>query len=220
MKYRSVFDIIGPVMIGPSSSHTAGAARIGRAARDLFGRTPEEIDIHFYGSFMSTFKGHGTDVAMVGGVLGYETFDDRIKTSLETAEKEGVKVVIHEEVSEPEHPNTARLRLKSGDEELELTGISIGGGKIEITELNGFPLHLTGEHPAVVLLHDDRYGAIASATAILAKEKINIGRMEVSRKAEGAQALMIIEVDQNLTDPVMEELQEADHISRAARISE
>ncbi|SIS37780.1 L-serine ammonia-lyase, iron-sulfur-dependent subunit beta [Salimicrobium flavidum] len=220
MKYRSVFDIIGPVMIGPSSSHTAGAARIGRAARNLFGEKPEHVDIHFYGSFKSTYKGHGTDVAIVGGILDYDTFDDRIKTSLETAETEGIQVTIHEEPSTPDHPNTARVLLKTGENELELTGISIGGGKVEITELNGFPLRLSGNHPAIVLLHNDRYGAIASATAVLAEARINIGRMEVSRKAEGAQALMVIEVDQNISDEVMKQLEGAEHITQVARISD
>lgn len=220
MKYRSVFDIIGPVMIGPSSSHTAGAARIGSAARNLFGEKPDRVDIHFYGSFKSTYKGHGTDVAIVGGILGYDTFDERIRTSLAAAEDEGVQVFIHEEEAEPEHPNTARVHLLRGENELELTGVSIGGGKVEIMELNGFALRLSGNHPAIVLLHNDRYGAIASATAILAKARINIGRMEVSRKAEGAQALMVIEVDQNIPDEVMTELEGADHITQVARISD
>ncbi|WP_347860629.1 L-serine ammonia-lyase, iron-sulfur-dependent subunit beta [Salimicrobium sp. PL1-032A] len=220
MKYRSVFDIIGPVMIGPSSSHTAGAARIGRAARHLFGKQPSHVDIYLYGSFKSTYKGHGTDVAIVGGILDYDTFDDRIRQSLIKAEEEGISVVLHEEEKEMDHPNTAKVRIRDGEDELEITGISIGGGKVEITELNGFPLRLSGNHPAIVLLHHDRFGAIASATGILAKEKINIGRMEVSRTAAGEAAMMVIEVDQNIPDTVMQQLQVADHITQAARISD
>ncbi len=220
MKYRSVFDIIGPVMIGPSSSHTAGAARIGRAARHLFGREPKYAHIHLYGSFARTYKGHGTDVAIVGGLLDYDTDDTRIGKALETARAGGMKVRFHEEDAHTDHPNTARLKIGDEDGELELVGISIGGGKAEITELNGFELRLSGNHPAILLIHNDRYGAIASSTAILAKNQINIGRMEMSRKAEGEQALMVIEVDQNVEDSVLNELERADHIIQVAKISD
>ena len=141
MKYRSVFDIIGPVMVGPSSSHTAGAARIGLMAGKLFGETPTVIHITFYGSFADTYRGHGTDVAIIGGVLGYDTFDDRIPQSIDIAKSKGIK--IHFETSEAltDHPNTARVHLTNGVEEFELVGISIGGGTIEITELNGCLLY-------------------------------------------------------------------------------
>ncbi|MBA2174153.1 L-serine ammonia-lyase, iron-sulfur-dependent, subunit beta [Halobacillus locisalis] len=220
MKYRSVFDIIGPVMIGPSSSHTAGAARIGRAARHLFGREPKYAHVHLYGSFAKTYKGHGTDVAIIGGLLDYETDDTRISGALKTARANGMKVRFHEEDAVTDHPNTARLKIGDDDGELELVGISIGGGKAEITELNGFELNLSGEHPAILLIHNDRFGAIASSTTILAKHEINIGRMEVSRKAQGEQALMVIEVDQNIEDSVLNELERADHIIQVAKISD
>ncbi|MBN9652808.1 L-serine ammonia-lyase, iron-sulfur-dependent subunit beta [Halobacillus sp. GSS1] len=220
MKYRSVFDIIGPVMIGPSSSHTAGAARIGRAARHLFGREPKYAHIHLYGSFAKTYKGHGTDVAIIGGLLDYDTYDERISQSLVTARKNGMKIRFHEEDAHTDHPNTAKVKIGDDDGELELVGISIGGGKAEITELNGFELRLSGSHPAILLIHNDRYGAIASATAILARNEINIGRMEVSRKAQGEQALMVIEVDQNIDDAILGELERADHITQVAKISD
>ncbi|UOQ43092.1 L-serine ammonia-lyase, iron-sulfur-dependent subunit beta [Halobacillus salinarum] len=220
MKYRSVFDIIGPVMIGPSSSHTAGAARIGRAARHLFGREPNYAHIHLYGSFAKTYKGHGTDVAIVGGLLDYDTDDPRISEALKKARAGGMKVRFHEEDAHTDHPNTARIKIGDDDGELELVGISIGGGKAEITELNGFELRLSGSHPAILLIHNDRFGAIASSTAILAKHQINIGRMEMSRKAEGEQALMVIEVDQNVGDSLLSELERADHIIQVAKISD
>ncbi|UOQ93184.1 L-serine ammonia-lyase, iron-sulfur-dependent subunit beta [Halobacillus shinanisalinarum] len=220
MKYRSVFDIIGPVMIGPSSSHTAGAARIGRAARHLFGREPNYANIHLYGSFAQTYKGHGTDVAIIGGLLDYDTDDTRIGTALETARNHGMNVQFFEEDAVTDHPNTARIKIGDENDELELVGISIGGGKAEITELNGFELRLSGSHPAILLIHNDRYGAIASATTILASHEINIGRMEVSRKGEGEQALMVIEVDQNVDDSLLSELERADHITQVARISD
>lgn len=218
MKYRSVFDIIGPVMIGPSSSHTAGAARIGRVARSLFGRQPKWASISFYGSFAKTYKGHGTDVAIVGGLLDFDTFDERIKTSLSIADSLSMKVEFIEEEAITDHPNTAKVRIGDEQGELELVGISIGGGKIEITELNGFELRLSGNHPALLVVHNDRYGAIAGVANVLAKFAINIGHMEVSRKEKGKQALMTIEVDQNIDDAVINELTALPHITQVTKI--
>ncbi|MCT2538008.1 L-serine ammonia-lyase, iron-sulfur-dependent subunit beta [Aquibacillus koreensis] len=220
MKYKSVFDIIGPVMIGPSSSHTAGAARIGRAARTLFGRQPEWVEIYLYGSFAKTYRGHGTDVAIIGGILDYDTDDTRIQNSLITAKEKGIKVRFHEDEASTEHPNTARVKIGDKEGNMELVGISIGGGKVEITELNGFELHLSGNHPAILVMHNDRFGAIASITQILAKHEVNIGRMEVSRKDVGKEAIMIIEIDQNIDEHVEEELKRADHILQIAKIVE
>ena len=218
MKFRSVFDIIGPVMIGPSSSHTAGAARIGRVARNLFDREPKWAHISFYGSFAKTYKGHGTDVAIVGGLLDFDTFDERIKESLELARKKKMKITFREEEAVPEHPNTAKITVGDDDGELELVGISIGGGKIEIVELNGFKLRLSGHNPAILVVHDDRFGAIANVSNILAKHQINIGQMEVSRKEKGQMALMTIEVDQNLEDHVIAEITALPNITQVARI--
>ncbi|MGD6775411.1 L-serine ammonia-lyase, iron-sulfur-dependent subunit beta [Sutcliffiella horikoshii] len=218
MKYKSVFDIIGPIMIGPSSSHTAGAARIGRVARSLFGRQPKWANISFYGSFAKTYKGHGTDVAIVGGLLDFDTFDERIKTSLQIADSLGVSVSFHEEDAITDHPNTAKVVIGDDDGELELVGISIGGGKIEITELNGFVLKLSGNHPALLVVHDDRYGAIAGVANVLAKFAINIGHMEVSRKEKGQKALMTIEVDQNIDEAVIQELSALPNITQVTKI--
>ncbi|MFC0271255.1 L-serine ammonia-lyase, iron-sulfur-dependent subunit beta [Metabacillus herbersteinensis] len=220
MKYRSVFDIIGPVMIGPSSSHTAGAARIGRVARSLFGRQPKWATISFYGSFAKTYKGHGTDVATVGGLLDYDTFDERIKSSLQIAKKLGMKITFIEEDAITDHPNTARLIIGDDQGQLELVGISIGGGKIEITELNGFELKLSGNHPAILVVHNDRYGAIAAVANILAKHAINIGHMDVSRKEKGQLALMTIEVDQNMDQQVIDELKTLPNILQVTKIAE
>lgn len=169
MKYRSVFDIIGPVMIGPSSSHTAGAARIGRVARSVFGREPKQIIVSLYGSFAETYKGHGTDVAIIGGLLDFDTFDERIKDSIRLAEEKGIAIEFREEEAVPKHPNTARILISDDEGSLELAGISIGGGKIEIIELNGFELRLSGNHPAILVVHNDRYGTIAGVANVLAK---------------------------------------------------
>ncbi|WP_284037539.1 L-serine ammonia-lyase, iron-sulfur-dependent subunit beta [Neobacillus sp. 114] len=218
MKYRSVFDIIGPVMIGPSSSHTAGAARIGRVARSLFGREPKWANISLYGSFAQTYKGHGTDVAIVGGLLDFDTDDKRIINAIEIAEEHGMKIRFIEEDAVTDHPNTARIIIGDHNGELELVGISIGGGKIEIIELNGFELKLSGNHPAILVVHNDRFGAIASVANTLAKYEINIGHMEVSRKEVGKMALMTIEVDQNIDDTLIEELEQLPNILKVTKI--
>lgn len=218
MKYQSVFDIIGPVMVGPSSSHTAGAARIGRAARLIFGLQPTWATVHLYGSFAKTYRGHGTDLAIAGGLLGYDTDDDRIRFALETAEKHNMKIEFIEDTAATEHPNTARIKLGTDDSSMELVGISIGGGKVEITELNGFELRMSGNKPAILIMHNDRFGAIASVTQILAQHEINIAHMEVSRKDVGKDALMVIETDQNVEDDVMQVLEKASHINRVSRL--
>ncbi|MFD1735777.1 L-serine ammonia-lyase, iron-sulfur-dependent subunit beta [Bacillus salitolerans] len=218
MKYRSVFDIIGPIMIGPSSSHTAGAARIGRVARNLFGREPKWINVSFYGSFAKTYKGHGTDVAIIGGVLDFDTFDERIISAIKIAEEKGITITFQEEEAITDHPNTARVKIGDDQGEIELVGISIGGGKIEITELNGFELKLSGSNPAILVIHNDRYGAIASVSNVLAKHEINIGHMEVSRKEKGQLALMTIEVDQPIDQKVIEELMTLPNILQVTKI--
>jgi L-serine dehydratase len=218
VKYKSVFDIIGPIMIGPSSSHTAGAARIGRVARELFGREPKWANVYLYGSFAKTYKGHGTDVAIVGGLLDFDTFDERIKDSLNIANQKGMKIEFFEEDAITEHPNTARIHLGDDQGDLELVGISIGGGKIEIIELNGFELKLSGHHPAILVVHNDRFGTIANVSNILAKYEINIGHMEVSRKEKGKIALMVIEVDQNIDQHVIDEIIKLPNILQVTKI--
>ncbi|MFC4076444.1 L-serine ammonia-lyase, iron-sulfur-dependent subunit beta [Salinithrix halophila] len=219
MKYRSVFDIIGPVMIGPSSSHTAGAARIGRAARSLFGRKPDRVTVTFYGSFAKTYRGHGTDIAIIGGVLGFDTSDERIVRSLEIAEREGTVVTFVESEEVPDHPNTARLLLEDGEGSTEMVGISIGGGKMEVVELDGFELRLSGSSPALLIKHHDRYGAIAKVATVLADHHINVGYMQVSRKEKGSQALMIIETDQAVGGNVQQEIEELGEVTGVTVLS-
>jgi len=218
MKYRTVFDIIGPIMIGPSSSHTAGAAKIGRVARLLFGRQPKWAKVSFYGSFAQTYQGHGTDVAIIGGILDFDTFDERIPSSLSIAEEIGMNISFIEEKANVDHPNTARIVIGDEVDQLELVGISIGGGKIEIIELNGFQLKLSGNHPALLILHQDRSGTIAAVANILAELSINIGHMEVARKEKGQMAMMTIEVDHNLDNDVLKRLMKLPNIIQATKI--
>ncbi|RJG23991.1 L-serine ammonia-lyase, iron-sulfur-dependent subunit beta [Paenibacillus thiaminolyticus] len=214
MKYRSVYDIIGPIMVGPSSSHTAGAASIGRLARSIFGRQPSHVELALYGSFAETYKGHATDVALIAGLLGFDTDDPRLPESDRYAEEAGVEVVITTMEAVPDHPNTARLRMKDGQEEMEVVGISIGGGKVEIIELNGFELQLSGHHPAILVVNHDRHGVVGSVTSILSKEQVNIANMKVSRREKGELALMVIEIDERLDDRIIEEIRALSGVNR------
>lgn len=218
MKFNSVFDIIGPVMIGPSSSHTAGAARIGKAARTLFGKQPKWAKIYLYESFAKTYKGHGTDFAITGGLLNFETDDPRMSDAFDIAHDHGMSIQFFEDSAKVDHPNTVRIVIGDDRANIELVGVSIGGGKVEITELNGFSLRLSGNHPAILVVHNDRSGAIASVTKILAKHGLNIGHMEVNRKDVGKEALMVIEVDENIESHVIHELKNADHIIQVTKI--
>ena len=153
MKYRSVFDIIGPVMVGPSSSHTAGAVRIGLFTRYIFGRQPEDVKITLYGSFKETYKGHGTDIALIGGLLGYNTSDKRIRTSMDDAKLAGMEFEFIESEIEHIHPNTAKIEVQAGRYSLDLIGKSIGGGKMVIFELLGFDVNLSGDFPTYFIFY-------------------------------------------------------------------
>lgn len=212
MKYKSVFDIIGPTMVGPSSSHTAGAVRIGLVARDLFGKTPQQADIYLYGSFMETYRGHGTDVALVGGLLGYDTDDDRITTSLQTAEEEGMKVNFIEMAEERSHPNTAIINMRDGDKEISVEGVSIGGGKIEVIAINGFNIAISGNYPALLVFHKDTFGTIGRVANILGDSSINVGSMQVARKEKGDEALMTCELDDAINDEIIERIKNVDGV--------
>lgn len=202
MRFKDVFSIIGPAMVGPSSSHTAGAVRLGRTARQLFGAAPENAEIVFYGSFAETYEGHGTDLAIVGGLLDYDTDDPRIPQAIADAQKMGMDIIFKKGKIQSNHPNTAKITLKTTDLQLTLTGSSIGGGNIEISNVNGFDVEFTSMYPTLVMLHDDRPGMIADVTHILKREEMNIGHMDVDRKGRHREAMTVIEVD----SPILEEL--------------
>lgn len=220
MKYRSVFDIIGPIMVGPSSSHTAGPVRIGQIARKLFGKEPKSIIVRLYGSFAETYKGHASDVAVIGGILDYSTDDPRIPDSLEYAKEKSLEVTFIREDAVPIHPNTLKLTISDDNETMDITGISIGGGLVQITEIDGFPLRLSGENPAMMIFHKDIYGTIACVAGILAKNEINISGMEVSRREKGNIALMAIETDSKVPEIVAHEIAARDNILRVIQLNE
>jgi L-serine dehydratase len=196
-RVRSVFEVIGPVMIGPSSSHTAGAVRLGRLARAVFGEQPALVDIVLHGSFASTGHGHGTDLALIAGLLGYAPDDERIRTSDIEARSAGMDVSFREEDLGEVHPNTARIAMTSaGGRTSVVQGSSIGGADVVLTRIDDFDVAITGELPVLVVEHHDQPGVIASVSAVLAEHGVNIASMEVSRERRGARALMVIETDQ------------------------
>jgi len=193
---RSVFDVIGPVMIGPSSSHTAGAVRLGRLARAVFGEQPARAHITLHGSFASTWRGHGTDLALVAGLLGFAPDDVRIRIADEEARRAGLDVSFSEADLGEVHPNTARLELSSADgHTVTVQGSSVGGADVVLTAIDDFDVNITGELPVLVVEHRDQPGVIASVSAVLARYGVNIASMEVSRERRGARALMVIETD-------------------------
>ncbi len=198
-----IFDIIGPVMIGPSSSHTAGAVRIGKIARKILGFPPVLADIGLAGSFALTYKGHGTDKALVAGILGMNPDDERIRTSLDLARERGLKFSFREVKIPRAHPNTVVIHL-AGDngDECTVQGASIGGGNILINRLNGIDTAFSGQRDTLIIPHNDAPGTIASVTALLADSGINIGNFRLNRPNKGYQAVMTIEIDGTF-NPVM-----------------
>ncbi|WP_099204071.1 L-serine ammonia-lyase, iron-sulfur-dependent subunit beta [Scatolibacter rhodanostii] len=203
----NVFDIIGPVMIGPSSSHTAGAVRLGLITHCLLGKKAIEAKITLYGSFAKTYKGHGTDKALTAGIMGMETDDVNIRHAIELAKQNGLSVTLDVSENAALHPNTARICLVAEDgTSVELLGSSIGGGSIEVTEVNYMPVFLTGEQTTLIVLHQDKPGVIAQVADFLAEEGANIASFYLSRQKKGGESVMTIEVDgtvnQNLNDKI------------------
>lgn len=199
-------------MVGPSSSHTAGAVRIGQIARNIFASDFEKADIYFYGSFAQTYNGHATDVAIVGGLLGFETDDENIPNSLQIAKDLNKQINIIPQNAHAIHPNTVKIILHANDVSFSIIGISVGGGSVQIVQINGFDLKLSGENPAILIFHQDAFGTIASISSLLAKEQINVSHMEVSRTQKGQTALMIIETDEIVGADLIRELNKQEHI--------
>ena len=195
----SVFDMIGPIMIGPSSSHTAGVVRIARAAIRVLGGLPEEADITFYNSFARTYEGHGSDRAILGGLMDFKTDDPRIKTALELASEKGLKYKFKSiGNSSIHHPNTIKLILKKGEKSVEVVGESLGGGVINIAEVDGFTANFSAQMHTLIIKAEDISGAIAFISSVIAQEKANIATMSVSRKGKNDMACHVIEMDSGI----------------------
>lgn len=202
----SVFDILGPVMIGPSSSHTAGAVNLGRIMRQVFGRDPEEIRITLYGSFAATYKGHGTDRALVAGILGFLPHSLEVKDALDLAARKGISVHFQLEKESCHHPNTARILLTGKGSQTEIVGVSEGGGVVSVKEIDGFGVDVSGAYNTILCSYPDQVGMVARITQILAEENINIAFMRVSRSGRKANALMVVEADDDVGESVLNKI--------------
>ena len=206
----NIFDIIGPVRIGPSSSHTAGACRLGLLARGILGQRPAKAEIILHGSFAHTYKGHGTDRALIAGLMGWQPDDARIPDALRIAAEEGMDFSFTPgDLGSMAHPNSVLFRLT--DEKgntCEVVGASIGGGQIMVTNVDGFPVELTGVLPALFVPHRDEPGVIALVSTILATKQINIASMRVFREGKGETASMIIECDQAVSPAIIAHLEQ------------
>ncbi len=194
-----VFQIIGPVMIGPSSSHTAGAVRIGRVAYALLGTAPVRATLELHQSFARTCRGHGTDKALIAGLLGYAPDDPRIRDSLRFAAERGLAWQFSEVDLQDAHPNSVRITAVGGDGgSVRLVACSVGGGRIRINNVDDLPVDFSGDYPTILLLHQDRLGLIAEVTRILAGQQVNIANMQVFRSRRLGQVATFIETDQKI----------------------
>ena len=203
----SLLDIIGPVMVGPSSSHTAGACRLGLLGRGLLGGTPQRALLELHGSFARTGEGHGTDKALVAGLLGFRPDDERLRTALQIAEKEGLDYRFEKvSLGDEKHPNTVRMTLELGSGKATLIGSSIGAGRIIVREIDGFPVEVTGAFHTLVIVADDVPGSIARIAGKLAGHNINIATLRLTRKQRGGDAFIVIECDDPPTDDVATEI--------------
>lgn len=210
-----LFDILGPVMVGPSSSHTAGAVRIGLAARKLLGEEPAHADISLHGSFALTGHGHGTDCALIAGLLGMQPDDLRIPDSFKEAEKRGLTVKLSAVQLRNVHPNTARLQLTGvNGRTLDVVAESIGGGRIRIVSIDGIDANFSGEHNTLIVHNQDVPGHVAAVTTALMQRHVNIASMQLYRSEQGGYAVMILECDQPIPTDIEEWLSHIDGIMK------
>lgn len=207
MKYTSIFDVIGHIMVGPSSSHTAGACQIAYIAQLLYGKMPDEVNIGLHGSFAETYRGHGTDIAIVAGLLGFTPEDERIKQAFEIAQEKGLKYSFEiVDLGADYHPNSVSIEMIGEAEKLTIIGSSIGGGNIIIKEVNDLEAGFGGELYTLVILNHDKIKALVNIANTLSKFKLNVGSMKVSRDPLRKIALTWLEADSKIPNEIIEEL--------------
>lgn len=215
----SILDIIGPVMVGPSSSHTAGACRLGLLARCLVGGTPERAHIELHGSFARTGEGHGTDKAIVAGLLGFRPDDDRIRDALDIAAREGLEYHFEKTtIADDVHPNTTRIALERGDRKAVMVGSSLGAGRVLVTEIDGYPVEVTGSYHTIVLVAEDIKGSVARIASLLADHGLNIATLRLTRKKRGGNAFMVIELDERPDENVRDAIRGLPWVKWAFRL--
>ena len=209
----NIFDIIGPVMVGPSSSHTAGAVRIGLMARTLLKDTPVDGEILLHGSFAKTGKGHGTDKAIIAGILGLTPDDMHVPASFELAQEKNFTFTIGTTNLGDAHPNTALIRLRgSSGREIEVQASSVGGGRIMVNKIDGIDVNFSGESPTLIVHNLDQPGHVAEVTSMLAQKKINIATLQLYRSGKGGRAVMVVECDQDVPEDGLEWLEKVEGI--------
>ncbi len=196
----NIFDVVGPVMVGPSSSHTAGAVRIGNVSRKLLGEEIRKAEIGLHGSFLATGSGHGTDRALIAGLMGFAVDDERIPQSFELAREKGMEFSFGGvDLGEDAHPNSAKLRLTGhSGRELEIVGASVGGGRIMIQKIDGLDANFSGDYPTLIVHNEDQPGHVAEVTSMLQHKSVNIATMQLYRSGRGGHAVMVIECDQEI----------------------
>lgn len=216
----SLLDIIGPVMVGPSSSHTAGACRLGLLARCLVGGTPDRARLELHGSFARTGEGHGTDKALAGGLMGFRPDDERLRDALEIMEREGLDYVFEKTTLEDEnaHPNTVRITLERGDRRSQMVGASLGAGRVVVREIDGYPVEITGNLHTIVLVAHDVKGSVARIATLLADADVNIATLRLTRKERGGDAFMVIEVDHEPGEAVRDAIRALPWVTWAFRL--
>jgi len=216
VKRYGVFDIMGPIMVGPSSSHTAGAARLGKMAHYLCGGEISDVKFLLHGSFAQTYKGHGTDKALLAGILDIDSADYKLRESFEIAKKRGITYRFIPTDLGDVHPNTVCFVITTKDgRQVSVTGSSIGGGNVIITDIDGIRVNFTGESPILVTKHQDKPGVVSQITALLYQHQINIGNMRVNRIENSTLATMYIELDGAVEDGVMTEMKAIPGIQNA-----
>lgn len=209
----SIFDILGPVMVGPSSSHTAGAVRIGLISRQLLGAQPKKATIYLSGSFAATGEGHGTDKAIVAGLLGMRPDDMRIPDSFGIAKKEKMNFTIEKKEIRGAHPNTVQMILEAdGVDSLKIQACSIGGGRIMVNKLDDIDVNFNAESNTLIVHNEDQPGHVAQVANILYQKNINIATMQLFRDKRGGYAVMVIETDQIISDQATEWLRSLEGI--------
>ena len=216
----NLLDIIGPIMVGPSSSHTAGAVKIGLVSRKLMVEKVVKAEIYFHGSFLATGKGHGTDKAVVAGLLGIAVDDSRVPFSFEVAKQEGMDFEIHGIDLGDAHPNTVKLNLTGvSGKKIEVIAASIGGGQIEVCEIDGLSASFGGNYPTIIVNHKDIPGRVTAVTASLSENGVNIASMKLYRTIRGGDAVMIIECDQEVPVKSIKFLEELEGIIKVTYLS-
>lgn len=212
-----LFDIVGPIMIGPSSSHTAGAVRMGFVAREILGEDVARAVIFLHGSFADTYRGHGTDRALIAGLMGMAVDDARIRDSLAIAREAGIQFEFRTVELEDVHPNTAIIRVsgKSGAQ-VSVQASSVGGGAIRVDRIDDMAVSFRVSQDTIVIRHQDTPGVIAAVSSGIARHGVNIATMQVFRTCEGGEAIMAIEVDAPVSEELKAELRRGGHVHMVA----